>query len=83
MTEPIYIAQTFEREHTITNYAIKAWFSERSKEARERGAPFGRATFSSDGGLLFEAWTEGPDDQGAPRWSYAAPTPPLHPEPKG
>lgn len=65
MSEPEYIAQTFEREHTRDP---QAWFSRRMDEAREKGLRYLRFTHDN-GGLLIEVWSERwPQDQGEPRW---------------
>lgn len=73
MSEPIYIAQTFETEHLVDPVAARAWFAARGVEAHDRGATYPRMTVNDDQtGLLFEAWTEKPKDQGDPRWAFAA-----------
>lgn len=75
MTEPFYIAQTFEPEHVESVEAKRKWFRSRFEEANKQDKDFRmfwRLTFSDDGlGLLLECWSERPDDQGAPRWSLA------------
>ena len=74
MIEPIYLAQTHEREHTATPEARRAWIQARAAEANAKGCKSGRATASKNwDALLYEGWAERfVDDQGEPRWQYVA-----------
>ncbi len=71
MSEPIYIAQTFEPEHVEMPLD---WWRARWREAVEEGATWPRYSWTDDEpyGLLIEAWEERPHDQGEPRWSLTA-----------
>lgn len=69
MSEPDYIAQTFEPEHVAERDSMYAWFDVQAAEARKIGCTFPRYSRSEDGtGVLFEAWKVRPFDQGEPRW---------------
>lgn len=69
MTEPFFIAQTFDPYVVGDEAASRAWFDLRAKEADAEGGTFSRFTVSDAGdGLLFECWKERPVDQGEPRW---------------
>ncbi len=63
-SEPFYIRQSAEPD-----IDLKEWVRSAASEARDLGAKFSRATLSDDGKMvLFEAWRERPQSQGAPRW---------------
>ncbi|MEM6623845.1 MAG: hypothetical protein AAF674_16575 [Pseudomonadota bacterium] len=73
MAEPVFIAQTFERAIVYDLSAFNLWMRQQIEVAKSRGANWGRATLSdAHDGVLYEAWTERPDDEGQPRWSLAA-----------
>lgn len=73
MGEPDYTAQTFEPKHLADPAAARQWFSDRGREAHERGCVYPRFTVNDDQtGLLFEAWIDRPDDMGNPRWMMSA-----------
>tara|TARA_R110000796_G_scaffold15155_1_gene48686 strand:+ start:730 stop:957 length:228 start_codon:yes stop_codon:yes gene_type:complete len=70
MSDPIYVAQTFDPEHCDSQFSKQEWFRERAGEASEKGATFGRYSVWPDGtGLLIEGWTKRPADQGEQRWA--------------
>ena len=69
MSEPFFIAQTFEPDVVGDAEAAQAWVQLRVEEAAAEGGTFARCTFSDAGdGLLFECWEGVPADQGEPRW---------------
>ena len=73
MSEPVYIAQTFEPDHMESHATRRQWLDERLAEAIKKGGKSMRATVSDDGaGLLLEVWSSvyPPNDQGAPRWNF-------------
>jgi len=71
MSEPDYIAQTFEADHVADHGTMYDWFDRQGAEAKKIGCAFPRYTRSEDGnGLLFEAWKSRPSEQGAPRWRF-------------
>lgn len=83
MSEPDYVAQTFEAQHTASDMTALAWWQQRADEAKAKGCTFLRLTSDffpvrtergtvERAGLLFEAWIVRPEDQGAPRWLFAA-----------
>lgn len=67
--EPIYIRQTFEREHCADP---QAWIDDVVAEAVAEGVAFPRVSLRVPHGrvegILFEGWTEQPEDQGPQRW---------------
>lgn len=72
MSEPIYIAQTFEPEHMKGKAALD-WWRARGAEAIAKGATFPRYSWREDPpGLLIECWEQRPDDQGEQRWSLCS-----------
>ena len=71
MTEPFYVVQTAEPEHTATTESRIAWFKHHSNQAKIEGATFPRYSLRNAPKLmlLFEAWKTQPKDQGAQRWA--------------
>ncbi len=76
MTEPVYVAQTFEAEHVTNQDTMTAWFKMRIDEAAARGATWFRYSYTEKGdGLLIEAWVKQPtveQGEGEQRWAFAA-----------
>lgn len=74
--EPFHIAQTFDPEHLNSHDAGRVWLTHQVKVATEGGATWSRVTVSDDAdGLLYEAWLERPNNEGAARWSLTEVTP--------
>lgn len=72
MTKPFYIVQTFDPKDVATEESRRKWLEDHIAKARAEGGVFSRVTINEEAlGLLFEAWSERPVDQGAPRWSLA------------
>lgn len=70
MSDPLFIAQTFEKKNTMSEEAALLWFHVRVEQAKKIGATFFRYSWrDDDSGLLLEGWEEQPKDQGEPRWS--------------
>lgn len=73
MTEPVYIAQTFEARHQRTQEDIRLWFNEAAADASRYGGKFARFTYIEGGkGLLIEVWDKPPRTMGKPRWQLEA-----------
>lgn len=73
ITEPVFLAQTFDADHTSTKDAVWAWLHARAREAQAKGVTFARLSWTEKcDGLLYEGWTEQPPEQGEPRWMMAA-----------
>lgn len=73
MNEPFYVVQTrLDAEERPD--AFRAWFAERTKEAKAEGARWGRYShYPHDHRLiLLEAWKECPGSEGEPRFALAA-----------
>lgn len=75
MTDPIYVAQTFEAETLADPRRSSEWLRACAVDAHEKGATWARATVDDErGGLIYEAWAKRPKDQGAPRWALSSET---------
>lgn len=75
-TEPIYIAQSFEAEHTASSDAAMQWWGQQLAEAREKNDAerlWPRFSWTPEGteprGILIEVWDQKPAEEGAPRWA--------------
>lgn len=76
MSEPFFIAQTFEPKHVESTISRLGWWAGQEIEARSLGGTFPRYAISEDGrGLLFECWKDRPKDQGEPRWQMTKDAP--------
>ena len=70
MSEPIYVAQVFDPALFLEPKSVQDWFSARNAEAFAAGATWARYHMeAASSGLLIEAWTTKPEDEGPARWS--------------
>lgn len=69
--KPDYLAQTGECRTAVER---DAWIKARVDEAKAEGCRHGRMSYDEEHNLyLVEAWKERPDDEGEPRFQFAAP----------
>lgn len=75
MTEPFYVAQTFEPDAVQSQDSRMQWWRSHAIKARATGGVWNRYSVMNDvdeagnDGLLFECWRERPSDEGVPRWN--------------
>lgn len=70
MTEPDMLSQTGDLS---SGKERRAWIELRADEAKAEGMQHGRCSFDEEHNLvLVEFWKERPDEEGEPRFQFAA-----------
>lgn len=71
LSEPDFLSQTAE---PMTSERRREWYRARAREAESQGAVWHRFSYHPEQTdiLLYEGWKVRPDDEGEPRFQFAA-----------